>query len=174
MASNGNRRVKTETPIAGSIVHRLPWPWYPGKVYPYRLQTVQTLRKQYKHRTRRSKLYGRHKCTASIEYVSLIGVQKEALQVPGVLERFRGINFNGYRHCIYPNTPIEAIRNPARQHQSSDVKVGDNPRARTLRKFFRQLRNEIEEHTIQQGSARVNNGMQQNIGKLATQTSPLS
>ncbi|KAK6966325.1 hypothetical protein R3P38DRAFT_2816438 [Favolaschia claudopus] len=169
MASNGNRRVKTETPIAGSIVHRLPWPWYPGKVYPYRLQTVQTLRKQYKHRTRRSKLYGRHKCTASIEYVSLIGVQKEALQVPGVLERFRGINFNGYRHCIYPNTPIEAIRNPARQHQSSDVKVGDNPRARNVK-----LRNEIEEHTIQQGSARVNNGMQQNIGKLATQTSPLS
>ncbi|KAK6969409.1 hypothetical protein R3P38DRAFT_2814565 [Favolaschia claudopus] len=36
------------------------------------------------------------------------------------------------------------------------------------------LRKEIEEHTIQQGSVRVNNGMQQNVGELATQTSPLS
>ncbi|KAK6966436.1 hypothetical protein R3P38DRAFT_2816303 [Favolaschia claudopus] len=33
---------------------------------------------------------------------------------------------------------------------------------------------EIEEHTIQQGSVRVNNGMQQDIGELATQNSPLS
>ncbi|KAK6966764.1 hypothetical protein R3P38DRAFT_2815759 [Favolaschia claudopus] len=48
-------------------------------------------------------------------------------------QRFRDIDFNGYRHCVDPNTPIEAIRNPASQHQSRDVKVGDNPRARTLR-----------------------------------------
>ncbi|KAK6988208.1 hypothetical protein R3P38DRAFT_2804948 [Favolaschia claudopus] len=89
--------------------------------------------------------------------------------VSGVLARFRDIDFNGYRHCVKPNTPIEAIHNPARQHQSRDVKVGDNPRARML-----SFGKEIEEHTIQQGSARVNNGMQQDIGELATQTSPLS
>ncbi|KAK6977418.1 hypothetical protein R3P38DRAFT_2810422 [Favolaschia claudopus] len=65
--------------------------------------------------------------------------------------------------------PIEAIRNPARQHQSRDVKVGDNPTAQMLN-----FGKEIEEHTIQQGGARVNKGMQQDIGELATQTSPLS
>ncbi|KAK7007492.1 hypothetical protein R3P38DRAFT_2792263 [Favolaschia claudopus] len=96
-------------------------------------------------------------------------VEKEALQVPGVLARFRGISFNGYRHCVNPNTPIKAIRDPARRHQSRDVKVGDNPRARTL-----SFGKETEEHAIQQGSARVNNRMQQDIGELATQTSPLS
>ncbi|KAK7050784.1 hypothetical protein R3P38DRAFT_2764042 [Favolaschia claudopus] len=75
----------------------------------------------------------RHKGTGSIEYVSLIGLQNRTLQVSGVLARFRDIDFNGYRHCVNPNTPIEAIRNPGRQHQSRDVKVGNNPTARTLR-----------------------------------------
>ncbi|KAK6966320.1 hypothetical protein R3P38DRAFT_2816433, partial [Favolaschia claudopus] len=89
-------------------------------------------------------LYGRHKCTTSIEYVSLIGVQNEALQVSGVLARF------------------------TRQHQSRDVKVGDNPSARTL-----SFGKEIEEHTIQQGSVRVNNRMQQDIGELAAHSCPL-
>ncbi|KAK6981082.1 hypothetical protein R3P38DRAFT_3376284 [Favolaschia claudopus] len=110
----------------------------------------------------------RHKCTGSIEYVSLIGLQNHALQGSGVLARFRDIDFNGYRHCVNPNTPIEAIRNPARQHQSRDVNVGDNPRARTL-----SFGKEIEGHAIQQGSVRVNNGMQQDIGELATHSSPL-
>ncbi|KAK7013641.1 hypothetical protein R3P38DRAFT_2787932 [Favolaschia claudopus] len=68
-----------------------------------------------------------------------------------------------------PNTPIKAIRNPARQHHSRDVKVGDNPTAQML-----SFGKEIEGHAIQQGSARVNNGMQQSVGELATQTSPLS
>ncbi|KAK7050771.1 hypothetical protein R3P38DRAFT_2764032 [Favolaschia claudopus] len=77
--------------------------------------------------------------------------------VSGVLARFRDIDFNGYRHCVNPNTPIEAIRNPGRQHQSRDVK----------------LRKEIEEHAIQQGSVRVNNGIQQDIGELAAHSSPL-
>ncbi|KAK7038648.1 hypothetical protein R3P38DRAFT_2770869 [Favolaschia claudopus] len=67
------------------------------------------------------------------------------------------------------STAIEPIRNPAGQHQSRDVKVGDNPAARML-----SFEKEIEEHTIQQGSVRVNNGMQQSVGELATQTSPLS
>ncbi|KAK7018116.1 hypothetical protein R3P38DRAFT_2783979 [Favolaschia claudopus] len=89
--------------------------------------------------------------------------------VPGVLPRFRDIDFNRYRHCVDPNTPIEAIRNPARQHQGRDVKVGDNPTARTL-----SFGKEIKEHTIQQGSVRVNNGMQQDIGELAAHSSPLS
>ncbi|KAK7005383.1 hypothetical protein R3P38DRAFT_2794580 [Favolaschia claudopus] len=75
MASNGNRRAKTETLIAQSIVHRLPW-------------------------------------------------------VSGVLARFRDIDFNGFGK-------------------------------------------EIEEHTIQQGSVRVNNGMQQDIGELAAHSCPL-
>ncbi|KAK6995890.1 hypothetical protein R3P38DRAFT_2800221 [Favolaschia claudopus] len=90
-------------------------------------------------------------------------------RVSGVLARFRDIDFNGYRHCLNPNTPIEAIRNPARQHQSRDVKVGDNPTARTL-----SFGKEIEEHAIQQGNVRVNNGMQQDIGELAAHSSPLS
>ncbi|KAK6997053.1 hypothetical protein R3P38DRAFT_2799397 [Favolaschia claudopus] len=111
----------------------------------------------------------RDKCTASTEYVSLIGLHNHALRVTGILARFRDINFNGYRHCVNPNTPIEAIRNPARQHQSRDVKVGNNPTARTL-----SFGKEIEGHTIQQGSVRVNNGMQQDIGELATHSSPLS
>ncbi|KAK7050785.1 hypothetical protein R3P38DRAFT_2764043 [Favolaschia claudopus] len=85
--------------------------------------------------------------------------------VSGVLARFRDIDFNGYRHCVNPNTPIEAIRNPGRQHQSRDVKVGNNPTARTFK--------EIEEHAIQQGSVRVNNGIQQDIGELAAHSSPL-
>ncbi|KAK7007490.1 hypothetical protein R3P38DRAFT_3365808 [Favolaschia claudopus] len=71
-------------------------------------------------------------------------VQNEALQVSGVLARF------------------------TRQHQSRDVKVGDNPTARTL-----SFGKEIEEHAIQQGSVRVNNGMQQGIGELATHSWPL-
>ncbi|KAK7050776.1 hypothetical protein R3P38DRAFT_2764057 [Favolaschia claudopus] len=110
----------------------------------------------------------RHKGTGSIEYVSLIGLQNRTLQVSGVLARFRDIDFNGYRHCVNPNTPIEAIRNPGRQHQSRDVKVGNNPTARTL-----SFGKEIEEHAIQQGSVRVNNGIQQDIGELAAHSSPL-
>ncbi|KAK6981011.1 hypothetical protein R3P38DRAFT_2808782 [Favolaschia claudopus] len=56
----------------------------------------------------------------------------------------------------------------ARQHQTRDVKVGDNPTARTL-----SFGKEIEEHAIQQGSVRVNNGMQQDVGELAAHSSPL-
>ncbi|KAK6969403.1 hypothetical protein R3P38DRAFT_2814558 [Favolaschia claudopus] len=66
----------------------------------------------------------------------------------------------------------DTIRNPAGQHQSRDVKVGDNPTAQTLRlggptpptestkiqNFFGSFGKEIEQHTIQQGSVRVNNG----------------
>ncbi|KAK6964771.1 hypothetical protein R3P38DRAFT_2816705 [Favolaschia claudopus] len=91
-----------------------------------------------------------------------------ATRVSGVLARFRDIDFNGSRHCVNPNTPIEAIRNPARHHQSRDVKVGDNSTARMLG-----FGKEIEEHTIQQGSVRVNNGMQQDIGELAAHSCPL-
>ncbi|KAK6969416.1 hypothetical protein R3P38DRAFT_2814572 [Favolaschia claudopus] len=97
-----------------------------------------------------------------------MGLQNHALGVTGVLARLRDIDFNGYRHCVNPNTPIEAIRNPARRHRSRDVKVGDNPTARTL-----SFGKEIEEHAMQQGSARVNNGMQQDIGELGTHSSPL-
>ncbi|KAK7050780.1 hypothetical protein R3P38DRAFT_2764039 [Favolaschia claudopus] len=99
----------------------------------------------------------RHKGTGSIEYVSLIGLQNRTLQVSGVLARFRDIDFNGYRHCVNPNTPIEAIRNPE-----------GNTRAGTL-----SFGKEIEEHAIQQGSVRVNNGIQQDIGELAAHSSPL-
>ncbi|KAK6981024.1 hypothetical protein R3P38DRAFT_2808794 [Favolaschia claudopus] len=55
----------------------------------------------------------------------------------------------------------------ARQHQTRDVKVGDNPTARTL-----SFGKEIEEHAIQQGSVRVNNGMQQDVGELAAHQLP--
>ncbi|KAK7050804.1 hypothetical protein R3P38DRAFT_2764059 [Favolaschia claudopus] len=102
----------------------------------------------------------RHKGTGSIEYVSLIGLQNRTLQVSGVLARFRDIDFNGYRHCLY------GIQEG--QHQSRDVKVGNNPTARTL-----SFGKEIEEHAIQQGSVRVNNGIQQDIGELAAHSSPL-
>ncbi|KAK7051691.1 hypothetical protein R3P38DRAFT_2762200 [Favolaschia claudopus] len=115
-------------------------------------------------------------------------LHNHALRVTGILARFRDINFNGYRHCVNPNTPIEAIRNPARQHQSRDVKVGNHPNSTDVKvsgphspdgihqnpKFFGSFGKEIEGHTIQQGSVRVNNGMQQDIGELATHTSPLS
>ncbi|KAK6969418.1 hypothetical protein R3P38DRAFT_2814574 [Favolaschia claudopus] len=56
----------------------------------------------------------------------------------------------------------------ARQHQSRDVEVGDNPTAGTF-----SFGKEIEEHAMQQGSARVNNGMQQVIGELAVHSCPL-
>ncbi|KAK6984767.1 hypothetical protein R3P38DRAFT_2806114 [Favolaschia claudopus] len=72
----------------------------------------------------------RDNCTASIEYVSLIGLRNHGSQVSGVLARFRDIDFNGFGK-------------------------------------------EIEEHTIQQGSVRVNNGMQQDIGELAAHSCPL-
>ncbi|KAK6995862.1 hypothetical protein R3P38DRAFT_2800721 [Favolaschia claudopus] len=49
-----------------------------------------------------------------------------ALVVSGVLARFRDIDF---RWGQASNTATEQIRNPARQHQSRDVKVGDNPAA---------------------------------------------
>ncbi|KAK7050786.1 hypothetical protein R3P38DRAFT_2764044 [Favolaschia claudopus] len=107
--------------------------------------------------------------------------------VSGVLARFRDIDFNGYRHCVNPNTPIEAIRNPGRQHQSRDVKVGNKPNSTDVKvsdptrpteftkiqNFFGSFGKEIEEHAIQQGSVRVNNGIQQDIGELAAHSSPL-
>ncbi|KAK7007752.1 hypothetical protein R3P38DRAFT_3211397 [Favolaschia claudopus] len=76
---------------------------------------------------------------------------------------------------------IEAIRNPARQHQSRDVKSTDvkvsDPTPPTestkIQKFFGSFGKEIEEHTIQQGSVRVNNGKQQDIGELAAHSCPL-
>ncbi|KAK6997039.1 hypothetical protein R3P38DRAFT_2799396 [Favolaschia claudopus] len=118
----------------------------------------------------------RDKCTASTEYVSLIGLHNHALRVTGILARFRDINFNGYRHCVNPNTPIEAIRNPARQHQSRDVKVGNNPTARTL-----SFGKEIEGHTIQQGSlpaivkeTKVNGVKGRDASKPVESTPPLA
>ncbi|KAK6980996.1 hypothetical protein R3P38DRAFT_2808768 [Favolaschia claudopus] len=75
-------------------------------------------------------------------------------RVSDVLARFRDIDFNG-----------------------TDVKVSD-PTPPTeftkIQNFFGSFGKEIEEHAIQQGSARVNNGMQQDIGELATHSSPLS
>ncbi|KAK7008363.1 hypothetical protein R3P38DRAFT_2791172 [Favolaschia claudopus] len=131
------------------------------------LKRLNGARRVHYHRVNRTSQ--RHKCTASIEYVSLIGLRNHTLQASGVLARFRDIDFHGYKHCVNPNTPIEAIQNPARQYQSRDVKVGGNPTAWTL-----SFGKEIEEHTIQQGSVRVNTGMQQDVGELATHTSPLS
>ncbi|KAK7024661.1 hypothetical protein R3P38DRAFT_2778692 [Favolaschia claudopus] len=131
---------KTETLTVESILYRLPWLW----------ALIEAFEWGYKG--------------------GLPSGESNVTRVSGVLARFRDIDFNGYRHCEDPNTPIEAIRNPARQDQSRDVKVGDNPTARRLSSFGK----EIEGHTIQQGSVRVNNGMQQDIGELATHTSPLS
>ncbi|KAK6988210.1 hypothetical protein R3P38DRAFT_2804950 [Favolaschia claudopus] len=82
-------------------------------------------------------------------------------------QRFRDINLKWYRRCVN-DPPIKAIRNPASQYQSRDVKVGDNSTARMLG-----FGKEIEEHTIQQGSVRVNNAMQQDIGELAAHSCPL-
>ncbi|KAK7046182.1 hypothetical protein R3P38DRAFT_2765057 [Favolaschia claudopus] len=110
-----------------------------------------------------------------------------ALVVSGLLARFRDIDFNRYRHCVDPNTPIEAIRNRARQHQSRGVKVGEqlnstdvkvsDPTPPTeftkIQNFFGSFGKEIEEHTMQQGSARVNNGIQQDIGELTAHSCPL-
>ncbi|KAK7034445.1 hypothetical protein R3P38DRAFT_2772493 [Favolaschia claudopus] len=56
-----------------------------------------------------------------------------------------------------------------RQYQSTDVKVWDNYSARTL-----SFGKETAVQAIQQDNARVNTAMQQDIGELATQTSPLS
>ncbi|KAK6981019.1 hypothetical protein R3P38DRAFT_2808788 [Favolaschia claudopus] len=116
----------------------------------------------------RTEIVGKNRNSGSAVNSPPIALVNHALRVSGVLARFRDINLNGYRHCVDPNTPIEAIRNPARQDQSRDVKVGDNPRAQTL-----SFGKEIEEHTIQQGSVRVNNGKQQDIGELAAPSCPL-
>ncbi|KAK7028790.1 hypothetical protein R3P38DRAFT_2776468 [Favolaschia claudopus] len=68
------------------------------------------------------------------------------------------IDFNGYRYCVnHPNTP-----------KLYGIQQGDT-RAETL-----SFGKEIEEHAIQQDSVRVNTRMRQDIGELATQTSPLS
>ncbi|KAK6988212.1 hypothetical protein R3P38DRAFT_2804953 [Favolaschia claudopus] len=83
------------------------------------------------------------------------GVHNEALQVSGVLARFRDIDFNS-------KAPPEQRRKVGDKNNSTDVKNI---------KFFGSFGKEIEEHTIQQGSVRVNNGMQQDIGELATQNS---
>ncbi|KAK7050803.1 hypothetical protein R3P38DRAFT_2764058 [Favolaschia claudopus] len=123
----------------------------------------------------------RHKGTGSIEYVSLIGLQNRTLQVSGVLARFRDIDFNGYRHCVNPNTPIESYNgiqegNTRAGTLSTDVKVSDPTRPTEFTKiqnFFGSFGKEIEEHAIQQGSVRVNNGIQQDIGELAAHSSPL-
>ncbi|KAK6988211.1 hypothetical protein R3P38DRAFT_2804952 [Favolaschia claudopus] len=56
-----------------------------------------------------------------------------------------------------------------KQYRSTDVKVWDNTTTRTL-----SFGKETADQAIQQGSARVNNGMQQDIGELATQTFPPS
>ncbi|KAK6969314.1 hypothetical protein R3P38DRAFT_3380190 [Favolaschia claudopus] len=114
MALNGNRRAKTETLIAQSILYRLPWG------YKATLPAIAL---------NQAKVFG------TKHYRSLVSWQ--------------GLNL-------------------ARQHQSRDVKVGDNPTARML-----SFGKEIEEHTIQQGSVRVNNRMQQDIGELAAHSCPL-
>ncbi|KAK6995886.1 hypothetical protein R3P38DRAFT_2800745 [Favolaschia claudopus] len=158
MASNGNRRVKTGTLIAHSILHRLPW-GYNGGLQPAEANHLKVLKYW-----DALNIYGNLRADTSALH------QLNASHWSLVFwTRFRDIDFNGYRHCVNPNTPIEAIRNPASQCQSRDVKVGNNPRAQTL-----SFGKEIEGYTIQQGSVRVNNGMQQDIGELATQTSPLS
>ncbi|KAK6981035.1 hypothetical protein R3P38DRAFT_2808805 [Favolaschia claudopus] len=104
--------------------------------------------------------------------------------VSGVLARFRGIDFNGYRHCI-EGTSIEGLRsnqygiqqgNTRPETLSTDVKVSDPtpPTESTkIQNFFGSFGKEIEEHAIQQGSVRVNNGMQQDVGELAAHSSPL-
>ncbi|KAK7046167.1 hypothetical protein R3P38DRAFT_2765043 [Favolaschia claudopus] len=57
-----------------------------------------------------------------------------------------------------------------------DVKVSDPtpPTESTkIQNFFGSFGKEIKEHTIQQGSARVNTGMQQDVGELAAHSCPL-
>ncbi|KAK7050787.1 hypothetical protein R3P38DRAFT_2764045 [Favolaschia claudopus] len=98
--------------------------------------------------------------------------------VSGVLARFRDIDFNGYRHCLYGiqegNTRAGTLRLATTQQH--DVKVSDPTRPTEFTKiqnFFGSFGKEIEEHAIQQGSVRVNNGIQQDIGELAAHSSPL-
>ncbi|KAK6995870.1 hypothetical protein R3P38DRAFT_2800730 [Favolaschia claudopus] len=123
-----------------------------------------------------------NKYAASIEYGTLIGLQNQALETSGILTRFRDINLKWYRHCVN-----DASTKHASQYQSRDVKVGDNSTAQMLGvgditplmestvilNFFGRFGKETEEHTIQQGSVRVNNGMQQDIGELAAHSCPL-
>ncbi|KAK6981031.1 hypothetical protein R3P38DRAFT_2808801 [Favolaschia claudopus] len=66
-----------------------------------------------------------------------------------------------------PNTAFEAIRNTQGNPPSTDVKVRDNTTTRTL-----SFGKETTDQAIQQGNARVSNGIQQGIGELATQTLP--
>ncbi|KAK6981091.1 hypothetical protein R3P38DRAFT_3234574 [Favolaschia claudopus] len=76
------------------------------------------------------------------------------------------------RHLTFPtwpNTAIQAIRNAQGNPPSTDVKVCDNTTTRTL-----SFGKETADQAIQQGNARVSNGIQQDIGELATQTSPPS
>ncbi|KAK6995874.1 hypothetical protein R3P38DRAFT_3371645 [Favolaschia claudopus] len=55
-----------------------------------------------------------------------------------------------------------------RQYQSTDVKVWDNHTARTL-----SFGKETTDQAIQQGNARVSNGIQQDVGELAAHSCPL-
>ncbi|KAK6969414.1 hypothetical protein R3P38DRAFT_2814570 [Favolaschia claudopus] len=93
-----------------------------------------------------------NKYAASIEYGTLIGLQNQALETSGILTRFRDINLKWYRHCV----------------NDASTKHADPSYAESS-KFGK----ETEEHTIQQGSVRVNNGMQQDIGELAAHSCPL-
>ncbi|KAK7018117.1 hypothetical protein R3P38DRAFT_3200465 [Favolaschia claudopus] len=67
------------------------------------------------------------------------------------------------KHCDPSHTEC------TRQPPSTDVKVCDHTTTRTL-----SFGKETADQAIQQGNARVSNGIQQDIGELATQTSPPS
>ncbi|KAK7000511.1 hypothetical protein R3P38DRAFT_2797085 [Favolaschia claudopus] len=69
--------------------------------------------------------------------------------------------YHSVKHCVQSHTEY------ARQPQSTDVKVCNNHTPQTL-----SFGKETADQAIQQGNARVSNGIQQDIGELATQTSP--
>ncbi|KAK7038646.1 hypothetical protein R3P38DRAFT_2770872 [Favolaschia claudopus] len=92
------------------------------------------------------------------------GIQPKILG-PKACDRVSGhLTFTTWvKHCVRGHTEC------TRQPPSTDVKVCDNHTAQTLR-----FGKETADQAIQQGNARVNNGIQQDIGELAAQTSPPS
>ncbi|KAK7038661.1 hypothetical protein R3P38DRAFT_2770881 [Favolaschia claudopus] len=117
-----------------------------GTEHGLELKRLNGARRVDYHRVNRTSQ--RDKCTASIEYTSLIGLQNYALRVSGVLASFRDIDFNGGQAS---KTAIDQIRNPARQYQGTDVKVsGPTPPTEStkIQNFFGSFGKEIEEHTI--------------------------
>ncbi|KAK6981087.1 hypothetical protein R3P38DRAFT_2808372 [Favolaschia claudopus] len=66
------------------------------------------------------------------------------------------------KHCVRGHTQC------TRQHRSTDVKVWDSTTTRTL-----SFGKETADQAIQQGNARVSNGIQQDVGELAAHSCPL-